>query len=56
MERLVRRCGVDAVADACPPGDAKLLVHIRKQNTRKEKKKAAGSEAGTEVCVAALCI
>eukprot|EP00878_Enallax_costatus_P038953 GHUV01044457.1.p1 GENE.GHUV01044457.1~~GHUV01044457.1.p1 ORF type:complete len:407 (+),score=82.08 GHUV01044457.1:595-1815(+) len=48
MERLVRRCGVEPVAAACPPGDAKLLAHIRKQNSRKERKKAAGSEAGSE--------
>ena len=50
MERLVRRCGVEPLAAACPPGDAKLLAHIRKQNSRKERKKAAGSEAGSEVC------
>lgn len=48
IERLVRRCGVEPVAAACPPGDAKLLAHIRKQQSRKERRRAA-SEAGSQV-------
>lgn len=54
MERLVRRCGTEPVAAACPPGDAKLMAHIRKQNSRKERRKAAGSEAGSEVSTVQL--
>jgi hypothetical protein len=49
VERLVRRCGYEAVAAACPPGDAKLLSHIRKQTSRKERRKAMGSEGGSQV-------
>ncbi|KAF8071289.1 uhpC [Scenedesmus sp. PABB004] len=45
VERLVRRCGLDAVAAACPPGDAKLIAHIRKQNTRKDRRRDGGSQA-----------
>ncbi|WIA12282.1 hypothetical protein OEZ85_012341 [Tetradesmus obliquus] len=48
VERLVRRCGYEAVASACPPGDAKLLSHIRKQASRKERRKAQGSEGGSQ--------
>jgi ribosomal RNA-processing protein 12 len=49
VERLVRRCGYEAVAAACPPGDAKLLSHVRKQTSRKERRKAMGSEGGSQV-------
>jgi hypothetical protein len=50
LERLVRRCGVEPVAAACPAGDQKLLSHIRKQQNRKERRKAAqGSQAGSQV-------
>jgi ribosomal RNA-processing protein 12 len=49
VERLVRRCGYEAVAAACPPGDAKLMSHIRKQTSRKERRKAMGSEGGSQV-------
>lgn len=49
VERLVRRCGYEAVAAACPPGDAKLMSHIRKQASRKERRKAMGSEGGSQV-------
>jgi hypothetical protein len=51
VERLVRRCGYEAVAAACPPGDAKLMSHIRKQTSRKERRKAMGSEGGSQVRV-----
>ncbi|GBF99810.1 hypothetical protein Rsub_12563 [Raphidocelis subcapitata] len=47
VERLVRRCGQDAVAAACPDGDSRLISHIRKQNARKERRRG-GSEAGSE--------
>jgi hypothetical protein len=60
VERLVRRCGYEAVAAACPPGDAKLLSHIRKQTSRKERRKAMGSEGGSQVragrCVCVLFV
>lgn len=49
IERLVRRCGVEPVAAACPPDDYKLMAHIRKQQSRKERRRA-GSEAGSQVC------
>ena len=49
VERLVRRCGLDAVTAACPEGDMRLVAHIRKQNARKERRRAGGSEAGSEV-------
>jgi hypothetical protein len=47
VERLARRCGYDAVADAMPPGDKKLLSHIRKENVRKQRLRT--SEAGSQV-------
>jgi len=59
VERLVRRCGIEAVQAACPEGDARLVSHIRKQNARKEKRRAGGSEAGgSEVSLggAVLCL
>lgn len=48
VERLVRRCGQEAVAAACPEGEGRLVSHIRKQNARKERRRG-GSEAGSEV-------
>eukprot|EP00775_Hariotina_reticulata_P011429 gene11429-11575_t len=48
LERLVRRCGVEPVAAACPAGDQKLLSHIRKQQNRKERRRAMGSEGGSQ--------
>ena len=39
VERLARRCGYDAVAGAIPESDRKLLVHIRKERTKKESRK-----------------
>ncbi|KAG2424708.1 hypothetical protein HXX76_014284 [Chlamydomonas incerta] len=48
VERLARRCGFDAVAAVMPPGDAKLLSHIRKEAAKKQRRKAGGSEGGSE--------
>ncbi len=48
VERLARRCGFDAVAAALPPGDHKLLSHIRKEALRKQRTRAA-SAAGSQV-------
>jgi ribosomal RNA-processing protein 12 len=48
LERLVRRCGVEAVAAATPEGDARLLIHIRKQQARKERRRS-GSVGGSQV-------
>lgn len=48
VERLSRRCGADAVAAACPASDTRLVAHIRKQQSRKERRRA-GSQAGSEV-------
>lgn len=45
MERLVRRCGYDAVAAAVPPAHVALLEHIRRQQGREERKKRGGSVA-----------
>ena len=39
VERLARRCGYDAVAGAIPESHRKLLVHIRKERTKKESRK-----------------
>ena len=44
VERLVRRCGLDAVAAAFPPGDSKLLTHIRRQRSRRERLRAGTSQ------------
>jgi ribosomal RNA-processing protein 12 len=48
IERLVRRCGVEPVAAACPQDDYRLMTHIRKQQSRKERRRA-GSEVGSQV-------
>ncbi|KIZ06209.1 Ribosomal RNA-processing protein 12 [Monoraphidium neglectum] len=48
VERLVRRCGLEAVQAACPDSESKLVVHIRKQNARRERRRAGGSEGGSE--------
>ncbi|EFJ51860.1 hypothetical protein VOLCADRAFT_87463 [Volvox carteri f. nagariensis] len=50
VERLARRCGFDAVAEAMPPSDAKLLAHIRKEAAKRQRRKheGGGSEAGSE--------
>lgn len=39
MERLVRRCGYDAVAAKMPEGDMRLLTHIRKEAARRNRLK-----------------
>jgi ribosomal RNA-processing protein 12 len=49
LERLVRRCGADAVAAHVPAEHAALVAHIRKEHTREERRKhasAAGSQPG----------
>ena len=49
VERLVRRLGVEAVSSAMPPGDYKLLTHIRKAEARKARRRSGGrSRAGDE--------
>ena len=45
VERLVRRCGYDAVAAAVPKEHAALLEHIRREQGREDKRKRAGSVA-----------
>ena len=47
VERLARRCGYDAVAGAMPAGDKRLLIHIRRENLRKQRLRS--SEAGSQV-------
>ncbi|KAK9815144.1 hypothetical protein WJX73_008694 [Symbiochloris irregularis] len=47
VERLVRRCGFDAVAAAFPHGDSKLLSHIQKMRGRRERSKGGESKEGT---------
>jgi hypothetical protein len=49
VERLVRRCGVEAVQAACPDGDARLVSHIRKQNNRRERRRGGSEAGGSEV-------
>ena len=44
VERLARRCGFEAMAAVMPPSDAKLLAHIRKQCSRRQRKRSEGSE------------
>jgi hypothetical protein len=38
VERLARRCGFDAVAAAIPEADRRLLIHIRKERSKKERR------------------
>ena len=49
LERLVRRCGADAVAQHVPAEHAALVAHIRREQDRDERRKrasAAGSQPG----------
>lgn len=46
LERLARRCGFEALEPHIPDAHRKLLTHIRKQTTRKERRR---SEAGSQV-------
>ena len=48
VERLVRRLDYESVADCMPEDDRKLLVHIRKEQARKQRKKGEAEE-GTMV-------
>ncbi len=48
VEKLAKRCGFEEVEAAMPEGDTKLLMHIRKERTRKEARKAGAG--ATEVC------
>ena len=44
VERLVRKCGYEAVQAAIPEHHARLLVHIRKEKAKEERKRQARSE------------
>lgn len=46
VERLVRRCGLEAVARAFPPGDSKLLAHVRRQRSRRERLRGSSQVRG----------
>lgn len=43
MERLARRCGFEALESAVPDSHRALLTHIRKQNNRRERRRADGA-------------
>ena len=46
MERLVRRLGYEAVAEAVPPEHAKLLTHIRREEAKRERRRKEGWGGG----------
>ena len=46
VEKLAKRCGFEAVARHMPEAHAKLLSHIRKENSRRDRRH---SEAGSQV-------
>lgn len=46
VERMVRKFGVEAVEQACPAEDRKLITNIRKTREQRKKKKLAGEEDG----------
>jgi ribosomal RNA-processing protein 12 len=48
MERLVKRCGWKSVEDATPVLHAKLLQHMKREETRNERRRKA-SVAGSEI-------
>ena len=50
IDRLVKRCGYDAVAAAWPESQAKLLTAVRKEHARTARRKSvrAGAEAAGE--------
>lgn len=43
VERLARRCGFDALSRHWPASEVKLLAAIRKQHSRKERRRASAS-------------
>lgn len=48
LERMVRRFGFDAINNACPESDKKLLANIRKTKERAKRKKDAAKNAHDE--------
>lgn len=46
VEKLAKRCGFEEVAQHMPEAHTKLLSHIRKENSRKDRRR---SEAGSQV-------
>ncbi|KAM0471204.1 hypothetical protein ACHAPX_009547 [Trichoderma viride] len=48
LERMVRRFGFDAINNACPDSDKKLLANIRKTKERAKRKKDAAKNAHDE--------
>ena len=48
LERLVKRCGMDCVAQHIPEEHAKLTAHIRKMLGRADRKKRSGTEEDEE--------
>ena len=44
VERLVRRLDYETVAECMPEDDRKLLAHIKKEQTRKQRKKGESEE------------
>jgi ribosomal RNA-processing protein 12 len=52
VERLAKRCGFEAMAAAMPPSDTRLLAHIRKEASRKQRR---ASQAGSVVSAARWC-
>ncbi|KAL7926483.1 NUC173 domain-containing protein [Trichoderma austrokoningii] len=48
LERMVRRFGFDAINNACPDSDKKLLANIRKTKERAKRKKDAAKNAQDE--------
>lgn len=48
LERMVRRFGFDAINNACPDSDKKLLANIRKTKERAKRKKDAAKSAHDE--------
>ncbi|KAL4855011.1 RRP12-like protein [Chlorella vulgaris] len=46
VEKLAKRCGFEEVAQHMPEAHSKLLIHIRKENSRRDRKR---SEAGSQM-------
>lgn len=48
LERLIRKFGIEAVEQAIPEEDRKLVANIKKSRARAKKKEAAAEEAGNK--------
>ena len=50
VEKLAKRCGFEEVAQHMPEAHMKLLSHIRKENSRKDRRRSEGGSQVRQLC------